>query len=170
MQLAWFPHPVEPNKNLWFPKLYENEQWNNQLSDDEETITEFSKDSTQFREHIDRNIREAERIHSRIVFARVKGPLGDLMYRFKGEYKMDIEATNYNVGCIYRRIATRVKTYPHSNVGQRSTELTNSLDEIESFYVENVKPLSEAMRLKLASRILLDIIGNKSGEPNEIAG
>lgn len=49
---------------------------------------------------------------SRLVFARVKGPLGDLMYRFKGEYKTDKEAANYETGAVHKRIATRVKTYP----------------------------------------------------------
>lgn len=157
MQKAWFPHPVEPNKYLWFPKLYENEQWNNQLSADEETITEFAKDPDLFREHIDRNVREAERIHSRIVFARVKGPLGDLMYRFKGEYKMDMQATSYEVGCIYRRIATVVKTYPHHNNEGVVRSPKHSVGSIENFYRENVRQMSVAKRLKLASLILAEI-------------
>jgi len=162
MQKAWFPHPVEPNKYLWFPKLYENDQWNNHLSADEGTITEFAKDTRVFREHIDRNVREAERIHSRIVFARVKGPLGDLMYRFKGEYKMDLEATNYEVGCIYRRIATRVNTYPHQNETRVVERQGKSFGKIEEFYHENIRSLSVAKRLKLASLILLDLAQNGS--------
>lgn len=160
MQKAWFPHPVEPNKYLWFLKLYENEQWNNQLSADEETITEFSKDPNVFREHIDRNIRETDRIHSRIVFARVKGPLGDLMYRFKGEYKMDLEATNYEVGCIYRRIGTRVKTYQPGDERLTTEGLKKSAKNIEEFYRESIRSLSVAKRLKLASLILLDLAEN----------
>jgi len=160
MQKAWFPHPVEPNKYLWFLKLYENEQWNNQLSADEKTITEFSKDPDSFREHIDRNIRETERIHSRIVFARVKGPLGDLMYRFKGEYKMDLEATNYEVGCIFRCIATRVKTYPFVGKIKAIDESQSAVGDMEWFYRENISELPAEQRLKLASRILLDLTRN----------
>ncbi len=53
----------------------------------------------------------AEKTESRLVFARVKSPLGDVMYRFKGEYKLDRETTNYQNGVIHRRIKTRVKTY-----------------------------------------------------------
>jgi len=160
MQKAWFPHPVEPYKFLWFLKLYENEKWDNQLSADEETITELSKDPNTFREHIDRNVRETERIHSRIVFARVKGPLGDLMYRFRGEYKMDLEATNYEVGCIYRRIATRVKTYPPNDGGRPVEKTRASMGSIEEFYHENIRSLSVANRLKLSSLILLDLTQN----------
>ncbi len=147
MQKAWFPHPVEPNKYLWFLKLYENEQWNNQISADGETITEFSKDPNIFREHIDRNIQEADRIHSRIVFARVKGPLGDLMYRFKGEYKMDLEAMNYEVGCIYRRIATKVTTYPHGSANRAVERSRKSVANIEQFYRENISSMSVPKRL-----------------------
>jgi len=164
MQKAYFPHPVEPNKYLWFMKAYENEQWNNNLSDDEETITEFSKIPELFRSHIDQNIADAKRIHSRIVFARVKDALGLLMYRFKGEYQIDLDASNYDVGLIYRRIATRVKTYPYTHsetVGTLSRiESDSSIDE---FYQDNVRSMSVAKRLKLASLILTDLSQTKGG-------
>lgn len=115
LQRSYIPHPTEPNKYLSFPKLYENDEWSNQLSENEDTITEYCKIPEKKREHIDRNILEVKRVHSRIVFARVKSPLGTLMYRFKGEYNINLEATNYENGLIWKRIATRVKTYP--NIG-----------------------------------------------------
>lgn len=162
MQKTYFPHPAEPNKYLWFLKLYENDKWNNQLSADEEIITEFCKIPAEFEKHIDANVQSASRIHSRIVFARVKGPLGDLMYRFKGEYQMDLDATNYEVGCKYRRIATRVSTYPFKSREQPQQTIRNSVGKIDAFYQESVRPLSVAKRLKLASLILLDLTNNET--------
>ena len=34
------------------------------------------------------------------------------MYRFKGEYKLNLEDSNHNNGLIWERIADRVSTYP----------------------------------------------------------
>ena len=156
LQKAYIPHPAEPNKYLWFPKFYENEEWSNQMSDDEETITEYSKFPEKFHEHIDKHIAEAEKVYSRIVFARVRSSLGDLMYRFKGEYKIDLEATNYEQGLVYKRIATRVKTYPHQNTPQPVVE-KEAISNIEEFYQQNVRQMSEQERLKLAALILNEI-------------
>ncbi len=36
-------HPVEPELNIWFPKLYDNPDWDNSFSDDEEILRERSK-------------------------------------------------------------------------------------------------------------------------------
>lgn len=168
MQKAYFPHPTEPNKYLWFMKLYENEQWNNSLSDDEEFITEFSKIPEKFREHIDQNIADSKRIHSRIVFARVKSPLGDLMYRFKGEYQIDLDASNHEVGLKYQRINTRVKTYRSNDNVRVISPRIKSVSNIESFYHENVRSLTVAKRLKLASLILADLTQNKD-ESDEVS-
>jgi SRA domain-containing protein len=96
---------------IWFPKLYKNDDWNNRISDDEKTIWENSESPEINKEHIDRNLRS--RVFRRIVFVRVKGPLGDVMYRFKGEYQLDRKATNYQDGRVWRRVSKRVRTYPN---------------------------------------------------------
>ncbi len=108
IQLGYFRHPTEPKKKLWFPKLYKNDKWVNKLSTDEETIisaTELVEDSKANVDYI-----LSQKDYSVIVFAKVKSPLGDIMYRFKGEYRIDEEATNYEIGGVYRRISTRIKT------------------------------------------------------------
>ena len=46
-----------------------------------------------------------------IVFARVKSPLGDIMYRFKGEYQIDLKASGVRSGLLWNRVSERVKTY-----------------------------------------------------------
>lgn len=109
LQLSYIPHPTEQRKRLWFPKLYKNNEWNNQISNDENTIVSTTELIEKSKANVDKII--AQKNESVIVFARVKDSLGGIMYRFKGEYKLDDESTNYDVGCIYRRIGTRVKTY-----------------------------------------------------------
>lgn len=107
-------HPLEANTLIWFPKLYQNDDWDNQMSEDEQTITEVSSDSEKFKKHFDRVMRENE--FTRIVFPRLKGPLGDFMYRFKGKFQLDISETNFENGFVWRRTDTRVKTYPNRDL------------------------------------------------------
>jgi very-short-patch-repair endonuclease len=154
VQATYLHHPVEARKRLSFPKFYPNNEWDNQLSDDEEVITEISKDPKKLHEHIDRVL--AENLLSRIVFARVKSPLGDTMYRFKGEYKLDLEATNYETGLVWKRIATRVRTYPNKKANQLSGE-EKKVSDIEEFYQQNIVQMSAKNRLKLAAMIIEEI-------------
>lgn len=112
LQRSYFRHPKESDKRLWFPKFYENKEWENQISGDESVITSKSKFAEKNREEID-NIKPDED-YIVITFAREKNSQGKLMYRFKGEYQMDKTSTNYENGYVWRKIATRVKTYPNS--------------------------------------------------------
>jgi len=102
-------HPKEIGKLIWFPKLYKNGQWNNSISNDETEIREICELPETARPHIESVLKKE--IYKRIVFARVKSPLGDIMYRFKGEYELVKEKTNYVDGLIWRRISERVNTY-----------------------------------------------------------
>ena len=102
-------HPNERNTIIWFPKLYKNGTWNNGISDDELTITEICEIKDKARAHIQYILNEP--IHTRIVFARVKSPLGDIMYRFKGEFELNKEKTNFDNGLIWERTSERVTTY-----------------------------------------------------------
>lgn len=102
-------HPNENNKLIWFPKLYKNENMNNSISDDENIIYEISANAENINNHIDKIVNG--HIHNRVVFARVKSPLGDVMYRFKGEYQLDTNETNYQNGLVWRKISDQVSTY-----------------------------------------------------------
>lgn len=101
-------HAFDPTLTIWFPKLYGNKDWHNRISADEETIYERRKwDNAAFiAEHLGRL---AE--YPRLVFARVRGPLGDVMYRFKGLYEVDVDESRRTMTVTYRRKATQVKTY-----------------------------------------------------------
>ena len=96
LQRGAVKHPKESATLIWFPKLYRNDDWNNRISDDEDTIWENSESPKVNKEQIDRNLRS--RVFRRIVFARVKGPLGDVMYRFKGEYQLDLRQPTTRTG------------------------------------------------------------------------
>lgn len=102
-------HPKECGKLIWFPKLYKNGKWNNSISDDETEIREICELPETAISHIDSVLSQG--IYKRIVFARVKSPLGDIMYRFKGEYELVTEKTNYVDGLLWQRISERVNTY-----------------------------------------------------------
>lgn len=103
-------HGVEPNTLIWFPKLYQNKDWNNEMSDDGQVITEMSEDPARVRIEIDR-VRKASEF-TRIVFPRFKGALGDYMYRFTGKYELNHDLTSYEKGFVWKRVSTRVPTYP----------------------------------------------------------
>lgn len=105
-QKAATRHLFENNKIIWFPKLYINSGWNNSISDDDEIIIEKSIHSIQHTFKIINGPKE-----NRIVFARVKNPLGEVMYRFKGGYTLDLTSSSPELGLVWKRISTRVNTY-----------------------------------------------------------
>ncbi len=105
------PHPYCPELTLWFPKLFENDEWRNWISGDERVIYEQNK--TDNESFIEESLAQHDN-HRRIVFPRIKGPLGDMMYRFKGLYEVDVEASRRTETITYNRTATRVQTYPTS--------------------------------------------------------
>lgn len=102
-------HPKEYGKSIWFPKLYKNREWNNSISNDETEIREISANPEFSKTHIDNTLKQ--QVNRRIVFARVKSPLGDIVYRFKGEYELDRNRTDYNDGLLWKRVSEEVKTY-----------------------------------------------------------
>jgi len=122
-------HPIEANTLIWFPKLYQNKDWNNEISDDENIITEMSVEPEPFKKHFERVFREKE--FTRIVFPRFKGPLGDFMYRFKGIYELDLGATSFENGFVWRRAATRVRTYARRD--NSTNEKNKSIRNEEAF-------------------------------------
>jgi len=111
-QRAGASHP-NPDIMLWFPKLFPNGEWDNQISNDEETITERNEDSEKAKEHVSSHVSDSVRHkHQRIVFAKVKGNLGDTLYRFRGLYKLDTQESNESMGLVWKRIEKRVQTHP----------------------------------------------------------
>ncbi len=100
---------------IWFPKLYENKEWKNSISSDETEIIEIRQGSDEIAQVHVKGILKYQ-LYKRIVFARVKSPLGDIMYRFKGEYELDTELANDSKTkeLLWKRISERVKTYSNN--------------------------------------------------------
>jgi very-short-patch-repair endonuclease len=110
-QRAGATHP-DTDVMLWFPKLFPNGEWDNQISSDEKVIIERNEDEEKAKHHVLSHISNKEKHkHQRIVFAKVRGSLGDILYRFRGQYELDVENSNEKTGLIWRRIKTRVATY-----------------------------------------------------------
>jgi very-short-patch-repair endonuclease len=105
-------HPIEKDTHIWFPKLYPNPDYVNVISDDENTIYENRGDKERHDGYVSWILKSGR--NKRIVFPRVKGPLGDMMYRFKGLYELDTEMTSFENGVIWNRIATSVRTYKYN--------------------------------------------------------
>jgi len=105
-------HPVDPELNIWFPKLYNNPDWDNSFSDGEEILYERSKhdNAGHFDGFLNAYRREKD-IFKRLVFAHERASSGALMYRFKGLYVIDAEESIRIRIVTYRRKSKRVKTY-----------------------------------------------------------
>lgn len=102
-------HAFEEGTIIWFPKLFPNGEWDNIITDDENTIYERNVNDDKAVAHIEKTISEG--IHTRIVFAKVKDSLGKTKYRFKGKYTLSVEETDFEKGLVWKRVATRVRTY-----------------------------------------------------------
>jgi len=110
-QKAGAPHP-NSDILLWFPKLFPNGEWINKISDDEKIITERNKDDKKAKIHLTSIIeKKKNEKHKRIVFAKVKGNLGDTLYRFRGQYELNIEKSNFENTLVWERTNTRVETF-----------------------------------------------------------
>lgn len=106
-QKAFVKHPIE-KKMLWFPKLYENKDWYNSISPDEKEIYELQINNP---DYLKKAIADPRNKLERIVFARVRSNLGDVMYRFKGVYKLNLEKSIEQSRAVYLKVSDECKTY-----------------------------------------------------------
>jgi len=110
-QKAGASHP-DKEIMLWFPKLFPNGEWINKITNDEEVITERNEDDEKEKSHLESFIKQPyKEKHKRIVFAKVKGNLGDTLYRFRGQYELNIEKSNFEIGLVWERTKTKVATF-----------------------------------------------------------
>jgi len=104
VQRGWFKSKVYPNHHIWFPKFYENEEWDNSISKDGTTIIEICKNKSVAEKWFNKKI---ENTGLRICFPRTIDNLGQKFYRFVGVFQTDFEASSIENGAIHRRVATR---------------------------------------------------------------
>ena len=84
-------------KEVWFPKLYENYPWDNSISPDGMTITMKNKS-----EDLD-----APEPVEWIVFAHNKNFLGQVIYKYLGEFSLDVSMSSHKQWVLNR---TKEKT------------------------------------------------------------
>tara|TARA_B100000767_G_scaffold181144_1_gene169067 strand:+ start:386 stop:1249 length:864 start_codon:yes stop_codon:yes gene_type:complete len=112
-QRAGANHPYEENTLIWFPKLYLNKEWANDFDEEKGVILEKNIESDEKRKaHV--NTRLNDKRQRRIVFARVKGMLGDVQYRFRGVFILDKMASNHEKGLVWKRVSKEAKTYKYN--------------------------------------------------------
>ncbi|MCD9187097.1 MAG: hypothetical protein LUM44_11740 [Pyrinomonadaceae bacterium] len=107
---SYFRHPKEREKRLWFPKLYDNKDWENTISSDESVIISKSKFPEKGKEEIDSIKPDEDYIV--VTFTRDRNSEGKMMYLFRGVYELDKDAMSYEKGQVWKKIADRIKTYP----------------------------------------------------------
>lgn len=108
-QRGYTKHAKE-ERMLWFPKLYTNNDWENEISLDENEI--YEKNIKNHKEYFESAKNDLSQCKERLVFARVKSNLGDVMYRFKGVYKLDLADSENKGKFVYKRTGNSAKTYP----------------------------------------------------------
>ncbi|MDA9009190.1 hypothetical protein N9K16_04435 [Alphaproteobacteria bacterium] len=93
---------------VWFPRLYERDDWENEISHDGQVIIERAKHPKD-QERTASNLVNGFDAGNRIVFARVKDVLGYTLYRYVGTFLIDlINSNKYEVK--FDRIKTREQT------------------------------------------------------------
>lgn len=107
-------HPYRDDVMIWFPKLYPNGEWNNSISFDGTVIRESNLHDDKRENHVNEVINNQK--HKRIVFAKVRGPLGYVMYKFKGEFELDIIKSKEENCLVWIRISDRVSTFPLKSI------------------------------------------------------
>jgi len=106
VQQAWFKSKIYPNHYLWFPKFYENEDWDNQISKDGTVITEKCKDLEKYNSWFNT---VTSNLVKRITFPRSIDNLGFRLYRFAGVFETDLESSSLENGVVHRLKETRIE-------------------------------------------------------------
>ena len=101
LRLGGLPHPKNHEYLLWWPSDKARQGWQNQISTDEEEITETHADATKKAHHYKAHLNTGQK---RIVFFHHKDVLGLTSYKFKGVYAYDSQKSNANVGTVWKRI------------------------------------------------------------------
>lgn len=105
-QKGWYKSKVYPGHYLWFPKFYENEEWDNRISDDGKTITERCKNPDKYESWYQNTM---STLVKRIVFPRSIDNLGFRLYRFAGIFETDIHQSSFENGIVHRRTGTLIE-------------------------------------------------------------
>lgn len=101
--------PNRPNEVVWWPNT-NHKLWDNSISEDGKTITEFPKDTKERTNHMRRYLDSQEK---RITFLRYKDWLGITSYRFVGVFQINPSKSEKENKCVWERISD---TYELNNI------------------------------------------------------
>ena len=102
-------HPYE-DRVIWFPKLYENKDWENEITFEEDII--YEKKKVGHKEYFEIAKSKPGNLKEKIAFAHAKNNLGITMYRFKGVYKLNVQESEAKGKFVYFKTPEQiVKTY-----------------------------------------------------------
>lgn len=102
---GWIPPRETGLAMVWFPKLYQNGDWDNSLSNDGSMIIEKRLGgNARYQPGSDGRGDD----HRRAVFARREEPLIGTLYRFVGVFKFDVDASRREGGAVYYKVADRI--------------------------------------------------------------
>ena len=87
--------PLNENEQVWFPKLYKNDDWDNSIDNNGKEINQIKVG----------NEMEIKEIKDSIVFAHQKDVFGNIYYSFKGVFRCEKHTENK---IYYKRIATEI--------------------------------------------------------------
>lgn len=109
-QRAMAKHPHEPDLHIWFPTLRgaENEDWDNSLGVNEETLFERRKFENE--EYL-KDLLSKPELHKRVVFVKA-APHGRAFYKFKGVFELDPDLCTKAKKAAYRRVSVSITLYP----------------------------------------------------------
>lgn len=100
--------PGQEDKKLWFPKFYENDEWDNKISSSGKEITEIKKKGN--KDRVEEFINNIEYESERVVFAGIKDEnSGEIGYKFQGIFKANKEKTKDRGVAVYDRISPEIK-------------------------------------------------------------
>jgi hypothetical protein len=102
-------HPFYSDVLIWFPKLYSKGEWLNDINETENIIYEQNVDKQKNKDSLKAWL--SARRTKRIVFAYSKDSLGFTLYRFKGLFELDQEATKLHERAVWRKTSETVETF-----------------------------------------------------------
>lgn len=102
---GWTPPKETGLAMIWFPRLYQNGEWDNSLSSDGSMIIEKCLNGNAQYQPVNYYLGDD---HRRAVFARREEPLIGTLYRFVGVFKYDVDASRREGGAVYYKVADRI--------------------------------------------------------------
>ena len=97
---GYFPYVKNSDVYLWFPKFFNNDKSDNQLTKDKMIIEKsLEKDDEKYKKWYDKTIAKD---HTKIVFGKLSRK--EQSYTFLGIYKLEKSKSSLNGGICYKRI------------------------------------------------------------------